>query len=93
MNRIFVESQLHWRLSDDVIFQVESEYMAEVLACASQLLVTAGFEGAKEEFQEARSFFDSQNYKGAIHHSNLALESTMKAILGIERRILNNLKI
>lgn len=85
INNIFSDSQLTWRLSEDVIFQVESEYMAEVLSSASQLLATTGFEGAKEEFQEARSHFDSGDYKGAIHHANLALESTMKSILGVER--------
>ena len=85
INYIFSDSQLTWRLSEDVIFQVESEYMAEVLSCAAQLLSTTGFEGAKEEFQEARSHFDSGDYKGTIRHANLALESTMKAILGIEK--------
>jgi len=85
INRIFSDSQLTWRLSEDLIFQVESEYMSEVLASAGQLLATTGFEGAKEEFQEARSHFDSGDYKGTINHANLALESTIKAILGIER--------
>jgi hypothetical protein len=85
INHIFSDSQLNWRLSDGIIFQVESEYMAAVLASASQLLATTGFEGAKEEFQEARSHFDSGDYKGAIHHANLALESTMKSILGVEK--------
>ncbi|MBW2019343.1 MAG: abortive infection family protein [Deltaproteobacteria bacterium] len=85
VNKIFTDSQLPWRLADDVIFQVDSEYMAEALASASKLLTTRGFEGAKQEFQEARSHFDSGDYKGTIHHANLALESTMKSILGIER--------
>lgn len=85
INHILSDSQLPWRLSDDVMFQVDSEYMAEVLTSTSQLLTTTGFEGAKEEFQEARSHFDSGDYKGAIRDANLALESTMKAILKIEK--------
>lgn len=85
INRIFAESRIPWRLSEHVIFQVDSEYMAEVLASTSQLLSAQNFQGALQEFQEARSDFDSQDYKGSIHHANLALESTMKAILGIEK--------
>ena len=85
LNNIFTDSRLPWRLSDNVIFQVDSKYMAEVLACASQLLDTNGFEGARQEFQQARSHFDSGDYKGTLHHANLALESTMKKILGIEK--------
>jgi len=85
INRIFAESSLSWRLSDDLIFQVNSEYMAEVLASTSQILASTGIEGAKEEFQEARSHFDTGDYKGTIHHANLAIESTMKGILNIEK--------
>lgn len=85
INNIFTDSQLPWRLADDSIFQVDSEYIAEMLASASKILTTSGFEGAKQEFQDARSHFDSGDYKDAIHHANLALESTMKAILGIEK--------
>ena len=85
INTIFSEAQLPWRLSDDVIFQVNSQYMAEVLSYASKLLGTSGFQGAKQEFQEARTDLDSGDNKGAIHHANLSLESTMKAILGVDR--------
>lgn len=85
INRIFTESRIPWRLSEHVIFQVDSEYMAEVLASASQLLSAQDFQGALQEFQDARSDFDSQDYKGSIHHANLALESTMKSVLGIEK--------
>ena len=76
---------LPWLLSDGVIFQVDSECMADVLGCASRLIRMSGFEGANQEFQEARSNLDSGDYKGAIHRANLALESTMKAVLGIEK--------
>jgi HEPN domain-containing protein len=85
INKIFRDSRLPWLVSDGVILQVDSECMADVLACASRLFKAAGFEGANQEFQEARSYFDSGDFKGAIHHANLALESTMKAVLGIEK--------
>lgn len=85
INQILCDARLPWRLTEDTLFQVESEYMHEVLSCASRLLVTTGFEGAKEEFQQAQSHFDSGDLKDAIHHANLALESTMKAILGVDR--------
>lgn len=85
INRIFYEASLPWRLADDVIFRVDSEYMAEVYQCASQLVSTSGFEGALEEFQKARSHLDSGDTKESVHHANLSLESTMKSILNVER--------
>ncbi len=85
INKIFRDSSLPWLLSDGMIFQVDSEHMAEVLECASKLLKKSGFGGANQEFQEARSHFDSGDSKGAIHHANLSLESTMKAVLGAEK--------
>ena len=84
INKIFTESHLPWRLSDNVIFQVDSEYMNEVLECASRLISTQGFNGAHQEFQGARVHFDNGDYKAAARHANLALESTMKSILRIQ---------
>lgn len=85
INRIFYDAGLPWLLADDTIFRVDSAFMAEVLQCATQLLRSQGFEGAFEEFQKARSHLDSGDTKESIHHANLALESTIKSILGIDR--------
>ena len=83
INTVFVDSLVPWRVADNVIFLVDSEYMAEVLESASRLLVTSGFPGAMEEFQKARALLESSDTKESVHQANLALESTMKSILVI----------
>lgn len=85
INAIFSDAAVPWRIADDVIFQIDSAYMAEVLECASRLLSISGFEGAFEEFQKSRSHLESSDTKESVHHANLALESTMKSVLGIDR--------
>ena len=44
-----------------------------------------GFEGSLEEFEKAISLHNSSENKMAVHHANLALESCIKTILGIEK--------
>ena len=85
INKIFTDSRIPWRLSESIIFRIDSEYMAELLDNASKLLSTQGFDGAVQEFQKARAHIDSNEFKEVIHHANLALESTMKSILGIKQ--------
>jgi hypothetical protein len=85
INTVLWDAAVPWRIADDIIFQVDSAYMAEVLECASRLLTTSGFEGAFEEFQKARAHLESSDTKESVHHANLALESTMKALLGIDQ--------
>jgi hypothetical protein len=85
INRIFSESGLPWLLNEGVLFHIDSEYMAEVASQASRLLAEQDFHGALEEFQKARSYYDAGDFKETVNHANLALESTMKAILGIDR--------
>ncbi len=72
-------------MTGDTIFRIDSAYMAEVLGCASGLLTSSGFQGAFEEFQKARAHLESSDTKESVHHANLALESTMKALLGIDQ--------
>lgn len=85
INTVFWDAALPWRMADNVVFLIDSTYMAEVLECASRLLTTSGFEGAFEEFQKARAHLESSDTKESVHHANLALESTMKALLKIDR--------
>lgn len=85
INRIFRESSLPWILTEDTIFRIDSEYMATVLHSASGMVTQEGFEGAAQEFQQARSHLEAGDTKQSIHHANLTLESTMKSILGIDR--------
>lgn len=85
INEIFSDSELPWILVDNLIFKIDSEYMSEIHANASVLLTTQGFEGALQEFQMSRLHYESKDYKGAIHHANQSLESTIKSILGVDK--------
>ncbi len=85
ISAVFSDSSVPWRVADNVIFLVDSVYLAEVLECASRLLATSGFHGAIEEFQKARTHLESSDTKESVHQANLALESTMKSVLGLEQ--------
>jgi hypothetical protein len=86
INRIFEEDSLPWRLLDGRIVKLDSQFVeTEILAKAHELISAHGFEGALREFLEARTNLASGDTKGAIRQANLALESTMKGILGVER--------
>ncbi|MEW6424641.1 MAG: abortive infection family protein [Bacillota bacterium] len=86
LNVIFEDANLPWRMLDGRIIKVDSKWLeAEIHSKAAELLSIRGFEGALAEFQLARSDLLSGDCKGAIHAANLALESTIKAILGIEK--------
>ena len=86
LNAIFEEGDLPWRMLDGRIIRVDSKWLeAEIHAKAAELLSVQGCEGALAEFQRARSDISTGDYKGAIHAANLAMESTIKALLGIEQ--------
>lgn len=83
---IFEEANLSWRMLDGRIIRIDSKWLeVEVHAKAAELLAARGFEGALAEFQQARSALSSGDTKGAINAANLTIESTMKAILGVEK--------
>ena len=83
---MFEDANLPWRMLEGRILRVDSKWLEEEIhAKAAELLSVRGFEGAMGEFQQARSDLSSGNYKGAIHASNLALESTVKGILNIDQ--------
>jgi len=84
LNVVFEDANLPWRMLEGRIIRVDSKWLeAEIHSKAVELLSVRGFEGALAEFQQARSDLSSGDYKGAIYGANLALESTIKAILGI----------
>lgn len=86
LNVVFEDANLPWRMLEGRIIRVDSKWLeAEIHSKAAELLFIGGFEGALAEFQHARSDFSSGDYKGAMHAANLAVESTMKAILGIDQ--------
>ncbi|HNU01893.1 MAG TPA: abortive infection family protein [Acidobacteriota bacterium] len=86
LNVIFDDANLPWRMLDGRILKVDSKWLEEEIhAKAIELIAVAGFEGALHEFLQARSDFSNGDFKGAINSANLALESTMKGILGVEQ--------
>ena len=86
LNGIFSESELSWRMAEGEIFPIDSHYVEEhVLRKSQELLKSLKFHGALEEFKKARTDLVNGDYQGAIQNANLAVESTIKGILGIEK--------
>ena len=86
INVIFEDANMPWRLLEGRIIKVDSKWLeTEILAKAAELLSIRGFDGALAEFQQARSDLLNGDCKGTMHSANLALESTIKAILGIQQ--------
>lgn len=85
-HQIMEESDAPWRMSEGQVFPVDSAYIEqEILRHTHELLNQKGFHGALEEFRKARTDLVNGDYTGAIQNANLAFESTMKGILGVER--------
>jgi len=86
LNVIFEESELPWRMANGKIFPMDSAYLEqEIISRAYELLDEANFEGALKEFEKSRVDLINGDAEGAIHNANLAVESTMKGILGIQK--------
>lgn len=85
-NQIMEESDLPWRMADGKIFPVDSAYIEEeILRRSYSLLHAVKFEGALKEFEKARADFADSDYESAVQNAYLAVESTIKGILKIER--------
>lgn len=85
INIIFEDGNLPWRLLEGRIIKVDSMWLeAEIHTKAAEFLSISGFNGALAEFQEARSDLTSGDNKDAIYKANLALESTIKSLLGVQ---------
>ena len=68
-----------WRLSDGTFFQVDSQFLhEEVVQKAEDVLSKAGFEGAHDEFQQAREFLSESRHKDAILYAFKSFESALK---------------
>lgn len=86
INTVFEDASLPWRMLEGRILKVDSKWLeTEILAKAAELMTVSRFEGALEEFLEARSDLMSGDHKDAIHTANLALESTIKGILNVKQ--------
>ncbi|TAM40074.1 MAG: hypothetical protein EPN58_11355 [Rhodanobacter sp.] len=83
LNDTFRDFEFPWRLADGQIFMVDNAFMEdEVLAEASPLLALAEFDGAKNEFKQARNALVDGNTRDAIVYAAASVESTYKAALG-----------
>lgn len=85
-NEIMEESNCGWRMAEGKVFPVDSVYIEEeILRRSHQLLHEQKFHGALEEFNKARTDLVNGDNVGAIQNANLAVESTVKGVLGVER--------
>lgn len=81
INQIMRDEECPWILCDGKFVQMDSKFFEdEVLSRANELLTVNQFEGAKQEFLEARNDFTVGDYKGTIHNSCKAFESVLKSI-------------
>lgn len=69
-------------------YVIDSAFLeSQVLKQAQQLLETNQFHGALDEFLQARSAFMEKDFKQTILLSNHALESALKGVLGLEKKV------
>ncbi len=81
VNQAFHDEKCPWLLYDGCFFQLDSQFLdLHVLQRTHELLTAARFEGALQEFVEARNDLAAGDFKGAIHSAGKAFESVLKAI-------------
>jgi hypothetical protein len=82
INNAFEEEGCPWRMADGQFFQVDSQFLLQqVVARTHELLAAEGFQGALDEFREARNDLQAGDYKGAVHNACKSFESVLKTIL------------
>jgi hypothetical protein len=87
LNLLFEIHHSNIRYFRGEFYLIDSAFLeSEVLSQAQNLLDSSNFEGALEEFLDARSAYLEKDFKRSILMANHAFESTMKAILGIQKR-------
>ena len=68
-------------------YVIDSSFLeSQVLAQSQELLEASAFQGALDEFLAARVAYTEKDYKRTVLMANHALESTLKSVLGIERK-------
>lgn len=71
-----------WRLSDGRFFQIDAEFFqTEIIQKGEDILREKGFEGAHDEFREAREDLVDGKNKDAILKAFKSFESTLKTML------------
>jgi hypothetical protein len=87
LNTLFEIHHSNLRYFRGEFYLIDSAFLeSEVLSQAQKLLASNNFEGALEEFLDARSAFLEKDYKRSVLMANHAFESTLKGILGIQKK-------
>ena len=87
LNLLFEIHHSRLRFFRGEYYVIDSGFLeSQVLAQAQELLQTTAFQGALEEFLEARVAFAEKDFKRTVLMANHALESTLKSILGLALR-------
>jgi len=83
VNDAFADFACPWRLSDGMLFRVDSEFLEQdVLSRTAQLLGGDQFKGASDEFNIARDKLTDGAVRDAISYAS-HFESTLKAATGL----------
>ncbi len=87
LNNLFEIHHSPIRFFRNEFYVVDSAFLeSAILSEAQKLLETTGFNGALDEFMQARGAYMEKDFKRTILMANHALESTMKAILEMPNR-------
>lgn len=82
LNEMLDDEACPWRFFDNDFFKIDSKFIEErLMRQAQELLSEESYQGAMQEFVEARNDFSSGDFKGTILNACKAFESTMKVIL------------
>jgi hypothetical protein len=82
VNDAMVAFECPWRLSDGRFLQVDAEFLHnELVQKGEDVLRERGFEGAHDEFREAREDLSDGQTKDAILKAFKSFESTLKTVL------------
>ena len=83
INSVFKSEKIPWLMIDGRFFKFDSDFFDQLVISESRNLIKAqGFEGALEEFDEARDELSRCEIQKAIHTANKSFESVLKSILG-----------
>ena len=87
LNTIFEIHHSSLRYFRGDFYLIDSAFLeSQILTQAQKLLETNDFQGALDEFLRARSAFLEKDFRQTILFSNHAFESTLKAVLGIQKK-------
>jgi hypothetical protein len=85
VNKAFEDERISWRLSEGKFYQIDYDFfIRDVTEKTYSILKEKGFEGACDEYTQAKKDFKEHNYKSSILNSCKSMESILKTILDID---------